>query len=354
MSKDYYNILGVEKHASKEELKKAFRKLAHKYHPDKNKGDDKKFKEVNEAYQILSDESKRAQYDQFGSANPSGGFSQGGFDGFDFSGFGNAQGFDMGDLGDIFGEFFGGGMSSRKKRGRDISTEIDISFEESVFGVTRKILLTKQSFCKSCSGSGGQPGSKFETCKTCNGQGKVREMKRSILGTFSTVKSCDTCLGVGKIPSEKCKSCSGKGVERNQEEIQIKIPAGISNAEMVRMSGMGEAVPGGSAGDLYIKINVKPHGTFKRDGANLVMDLSINLTDALLGFTHKLKTLDGDLDVKIPEGVSHGGLLRVKGRGVPISGSKRGDIIIRIKINMPNKISKKARDLIEKLKEEGV
>jgi molecular chaperone DnaJ len=349
MSKDYYEILGVNKNASKDEIKKAFHKLAHKHHPDKNKGDDSKFKEVNEAYQTLSDEQKRAQYDRFGSAGPQG------FGGFDFSG---AQGmeFDMGDLGDIFGDFFGGGMGGRKqaRRGRDISTEIDLSFEESVFGVTRTILLSKQSICDICKGNGGKPGTKMDTCKTCNGNGQIREMKRSILGTFESRRTCDTCHGSGKIPSEKCTECKGKGVLHKQEEITVKIPAGINAGEMVRMTGMGEAIQGGQAGDLYIKINVKSHATFKRDGLNLNMDLNIKLSDALLGMTYDLKTLEGNtIEVKIPEGINHGEILRVKGKGVP-SSRGRGDIMIRILIKMPNKLSRKARETIEELKKEGM
>ncbi|MEK7586197.1 MAG: molecular chaperone DnaJ [Patescibacteria group bacterium] len=359
MSKDYYEILGVPKGASKEELKKAFHKLAHKHHPDKNKGDDKKFKEVNEAYQTLSDDQKRAQYDRFGSAGPQG-FNPGagqGFGGFDFSGAQGGMEFDMGDLGDIFGDFFGGGMGRggrQARRGRDISTEIDMSFEDSIFGVTRKILLSKQSKCDICKGSGGKPGAKMEACKTCNGNGQVREMKRSILGSFSSVRTCDACFGNGKLPTEKCTECHGKGVHNKQEEIEIKIPAGINAGEMVRMTGMGEAVQGGESGDLYIKINVKSHSVFKRDGLNLTMDLPIKLSDALLGTTYNLKTLEGNtIEVKIPEGINHGEFLRVKGKGVP-SGHGRGDIILRVQIKMPSKISKKSRELIDELKKEGI
>lgn len=364
MSKDYYNVLGVDKSASKEEIKKAFHKLAHKYHPDKNKGDDSKFKEVNEAYQVLSDDKKRSSYDQFGSADGPQGFGggyggqqSGGFGGFDFSGFQNANGveFDMGDLGDIFGDFFGGGRGrSQSHRGRDISTELDISFEDSIFGVRRKILITKQSNCDICSGSGAKKGTKMNTCTTCNGQGKVREMKRSILGTFQTVVECHKCEGVGKIAEEKCNECKGAGVNRKQSEIEVNIPAGINNGEMIRMTGMGEAVKGGQSGDLYIKVNVKPHNIFKRDGANLTTDLTIKLSDALLGFKYELTTLDGKLEVTIPEGIGHGELLRVRGKGVPQGGSRRGDIILRIQIKMPSKISKKAREIINKLKEEGI
>lgn len=366
MAKDYYETLGINKSATKDEIKKAFHKMAHKYHPDKNKGDDSKFKEVNEAYQTLSDDKKRAQYDQFGAnyqnmggGGYGGGFGgQGGFGGFDFSGFqngGNVE-FDMGDLGDIFGDFFGGGMSRRggqQARGRDISTEIDITFEESIFGVKRNILITKQSKCGVCSGTGGKPGTKMDTCKTCNGQGKVREVKRSILGTFESVRACEHCHGKGKIPNEKCTECKGAGVHKKDEEISLNVPAGINNGETLRMTGMGEAIAHGQTGDLYIKIRVRPHHTFTRDGNNLMMDLPIKLSDAILGFKYKLKTLDGEMEVTIPEGVHHGELLRVRGKGMPQNG-KHGDIILRIQIKMPTKLSKKAKDLVEKLKEEGM
>ncbi len=365
MAKDYYETLGVNKGASKDELKKAFHKLAHKYHPDKNKGDDSKFKEVNEAYQVLSDDQKRARYDQFGSADGPmggggyGGQQQGGFGGFDFSGFQQGQGgveFDMGDLGEIFGDFFGGGMGrrgSQQARGRDISTEIDISFEDSYFGVARTVRLNKQSVCGTCKGTGGKPGSKMDTCKTCDGQGKVREMKRSILGTFESVRACEHCHGKGKIPNEKCTECKGAGVHKKDEEISLNVPAGIHNGETLRMTGMGEAIAHGQTGDLYIKIRVRPHHTFTRDGNNLMMDLPVKLSDAILGFKYKLKTLDGEMEVTIPEGVHHGELLRVRGKGMPQNG-KHGDIILRIQIKMPTKLSKKAKDLVEKLKEEGM
>ena len=364
MSKDYYNILGVDKSASKDEIKKAFHKMAHKYHPDKNKGDDTKFKEANEAYQVLSDDKKRSNYDQFGSADMGGFGGQGqgqGFGGFDFSGFGNgggfnSQNFDMGDLGDIFGDFFGGGMGGRQprqKKGRDISTEIDLSFEDAVFGTTRDVFITKQSLCDICGGNGAKPGTKLDTCKTCKGNGQIKEIKRSILGSFSTVKTCETCEGSGKIPNEKCSNCRGAGVFRKQQELKISVPAGINNGETLRMTGAGEAIKGGQAGDLYIKINVKPHSLFKRDGSNLTMDLEIKLSDALLGMTYPLKTLDGNIEVKIPEGINHGELLRVRGKGVP-HGMSRGDIIIRVLIKMPNKLSRKAKEAIENLKQEGL
>ena len=366
MSKDYYKILGVNKGASKDEIKKAFYKLAHKYHPDKKEGNEAKFKEMNEAYQVLSDDAKRSKYDQFGSGfenmqNSSAqgfGSSQQGFGGFDFSGFqnGNAD-FDFGNLNDIFSDFFSGsGMGGRRevRRGRDISTEIQISFSESVFGTSRKILITKNSTCFTCNGTGAKPGTRMETCKYCNGQGKIREAKRTILGTISSTKTCEECLGSGEVPKEKCETCKGKGILRREEEISINIPAGIHDGEMVRMTGGGEAITKGTAGDLYIKINVTPHPIFKREGNDLVMNLNLKLSDALLGIKYPIQTLDGEIEVTIPEGVSINEILRVRGKGVPIGKNKRGDLLIKLNIKLPSKISRKAREVIEELKKEGI
>jgi len=359
MKKDYYEILGVQKGASKEEIKKAFYKLAHKYHPDKKEGDEKKFKEVNEAYQTLSDDTKRSQYDQFGPGfeNMAGGGygqQQGGFGGFDFSGFQNG-GMEF-DLNDIFSDFFGGGMGGGRqqaRRGRDISTEIQISFADSVFGVDRRILITKTSSCLTCNGVGAKPGTKMESCKTCNGQGQVREAKRTILGTISSTKICEVCLGAGAIPKEPCSTCKGKGVLRREEEINVAVPGGIRDGEMIRMTGMGEAVYKGTAGDLYIKINVATHPVFKRDGNDLTMNLNLKLTDALLGAKYPIETLDGKIEVTIPEGVSMNEVLRVKGKGVSSKG-KRGDLLIKLNIKLPNKLSRKEKELVEELRKEGI
>lgn len=364
MPKDYYNVLGVKKDATKEEIKKAFHKLAHTYHPDKNGGDDKKFKEVNEAYQVLSDDKKRSNYDQFGSADMGGfgggqqGGGFGGFGGFDFSGSNGARmDFDMGDLGDIFGDFFGGGMGrnrSSSKKGRDISTEINLSFKESILGVKKIIKINKQSVCEECSGTGGKKGTKMNTCKDCGGQGQVKEIKRSILGNFATVHKCDTCDGVGKIPNEKCSVCHGSGIHKKDEEVEVNIPAGINNNEMLRVNGAGEAIKNGKTGDLYIKIYVSPHSLYRREGSNLIVNLSIKLTEAVLGTTHKLTTIEGNaIEVKIPEGINNGEMLRVRGKGVPTN-SGRGDIIIQIEVKMPSKISKKVKEIINQLKEEGL
>lgn len=364
MNKDYYEILGVNKNASKDEIKKAFYKLAHKYHPDKKDGNEAKFKQVNEAYQVLSDDAKRSKYDQFGSQYENmnqggyGGASQGGFGGFDFSGGFQNGDFDFGNLNDIFSDFFnGGGMGGgrrQQRRGRDISTEIFISFEEAIFGITRKILITKTSNCSTCHGSGAKPNTKMETCKYCNGQGHIREAKRTILGTISSTKLCEECLGSGEVPKEKCDICKGKGVLRKEEEISVNVPAGIRDGEMIRMTGGGEAISKGTAGDLYIKLNVKSHPVFKREGNDLVMNLDLKLTDALLGTEYPIKTLDGDITVKIPEGVSINEILRVKGKGVPNGKNKRGDLLIKLKIKLPNKISRKSREIIEQLKKEGI
>jgi molecular chaperone DnaJ len=364
MPKDYYKTLGVDKNASKDELKKAFHKLAHTHHPDKNNGDDKKFKEVNEAYQVLSDDKKRASYDQFGNADGPQGFGggggfggQGGFGGFDFTGQNGGVEFDMGNLGDIFGDFFGGGMGrggQKTRKGRDIQTDINLSFEESIFGVEKKINIDKQSTCNICNGTGAKVGTNLKTCSTCNGQGQIREVRRSILGNFATTKTCEVCFGKGKVPAEKCSQCRGSGVRRINEEISLNIPSGINNGETLRVRGRGEAIQGGETGDLYVKLHVKSHGVYSRDGQNLMMDLKIKLTDALLGMTYDLKTLDGkNMEVKIPEGINNGEMLRIKGKGVPTTHG-RGDIIIRIEVKMPSKLSRKEKEIVEKLKEEGI
>ena len=360
-NKDYYEILGVPKSSSKEEIKKAFHKLAHKYHPDKNKGDDKKFKEVNEAYQILSDDQKRAQYDQFGSAGPQGfggsqGFDPSGMGGFDFSGFQNGQGFDMGDLGDIFSDFFGGGgrPGAQVRRGRDISTEITVPFADSIFGTVRRILITKISTCEICQGSGAKTGAKQITCSQCNGKGQIRETRRSLIGSFVSTRVCEVCGGGGTVPSETCGTCHGAGVKRKEEEIEVRVPAGIEPGEMIRMTGMGEAIRKGTSGDLYVKINVTPNPHFRRDRQNLLMDMEVKLSEALLGADREIETLDGKVTVEIPEGIASGTQLRVKERGVPNPRGRRGDLMIKVTVKIPNKLSKKAKTAVEALKEEGL
>ncbi|MCU0660669.1 MAG: molecular chaperone DnaJ [Candidatus Pacebacteria bacterium] len=358
MTKDYYKTLGVDKSASQEDLKKAFRKLAHQYHPDKKGGDEAKFKEVNEAYQVLSDEKKRANYDRFGSADgPTGGGFGGGQN---YGGFqGGFQGdFDFGNINDIFSEFFGdnrgfNGGGEAKPRGRDLSTEIKITFEESVFGVKKRIAVNKMATCNTCQGSGAKAGTALKQCPTCGGRGKIQEMRNSMFGSFASVRQCPTCHGVGKIPEEKCTHCKGSGVHKKEVEFEISVPAGINNDETLRLSGGGEAVAHGIAGDLYIKISVTPHSTFKRVGNDLVMDIQIKLSDALLGAEYNIKTLDGTIALKIPEGVTHGEILRIRGKGVPTRNG-RGDMLVTVKIVMPKKLSKSAKHVVEELKKEGL
>ncbi len=248
---------------------------------------------------------------------------------------------------------FGGG-GTRARRGRDISIDLEVNFKESIFGTKRTVLLAKVAECDTCHGTGGAPGTKIETCKHCNGKGQVRESSNSIFGTISTVQQCRQCHGTGKVPKEKCASCRGEGVYRKQEEVDIAVPAGIEGGEMVRLSGLGEAVAGGPAGDLYVKIHVQSDPRFKKDGPNLITELSVKLSDALLGAEYKVETLDGDQQLSIPAGVTHGELLRIHGKGVPTARGKRGDLFVKVKITLPQKLSKSAKALIEKLKEEGV
>jgi molecular chaperone DnaJ len=371
MAKDYYNVLGVEKKASKDDIKKAFRKLAHKYHPDKGVADESKFKEITEAYSILSDDRKRREYDSYGQAFPGGAPRSGGqtgaggnpFGGFDFSQF--QQGFGQGgvefDLGDIFGDVFGGGRSrERTPRGRDISIDLEIPFKDAVFGTSRTVLIAKVSTCTLCHGSGAKPGTELEKCATCNGSGRIHETRNSILGQFTSVRACSVCDGSGKTPKEKCTDCKGHGVLRREEEVRINVPAGIDNGEMIRMPGQGEAVKTGTAGDLYVKVHVKPHATFRREGSNLIMSLPVKLTDALLGIVVPVETLEGKtLEVKIPPMKRAEELLRVAGKGIPLDSrsgqaGRRGDLIIRLEVALPNKLSGKARKTVEELKEEGL
>lgn len=351
--KDYYEVLGVDKKASKDDIKKAFHKLAHKFHPDKTSGDAEKFKEVSEAYAILSDDKKRAEYDSYGQTFGGGGSSGFNAGGFDFSQFQDAfsQGGFGFDFGDIFGDFFGGGGA---RRGRDISIDVEVSFKESVFGVTRRVLLSKVGTCDTCHGTGGKPGTQFETCKTCNGRGRIHETQNSVFGQVTVERACQTCHGTGKVPKEKCTTCQGHGVYRKQEEIEINVPAGIEGGEMIRLTGQGEAVQAGPSGDLYVKIHVTPDARYRKDGINIVSDLSVKLSDALLGANYKVETLDGTEEVSVPAGVTHGETLAIKGKGIPTGRGKRGDFIVRVKINLPQKLSKNAKNLIEKLKEEGI
>lgn len=352
--KDYYQILGLQKGAQKEEVKKAFRKLAAEYHPDKKTGNEAKYKEITEAYAVLGDDKKKAEYDSYGHAFSGGGGGQG-FSWADFAqqGFGGGQGFEF-DISDIFENFgFGGGRGAKQNRGRDVSIEINLSFKEAVFGTARKVLITKNSLCTECKGTGGKPEAGTTECANCGGHGKIRETRQSVMGSFTTVRECSACNGRGQTPKERCGACVGAGVRRGQEEVEIKVPAGIENGEVIRMTGRGEAMPSGQPGDLYIKVHIEAHKTIKRDGTTLFITLPIKLTDALLGEVYSVETLDGVVELKVPGGITHGELLRIRERGVPTERG-RGDFMVRISIEMPKKLSRKAQKLVEELKEEGV
>ena len=356
-------MLGVDKKATKDDIKNAFRKLAHKYHPDKGGTDEAKFKEITEAYSVLSDDKKRREYDTYGQAfagstgSPQGGAQGNPFGGFDFSqfqqGFGNG-GVDF-DFGDIFGDMFSGRAGhGRTPRGRDISIDLEIPFKDAAFGTTRNVLIAKVSTCDLCHGSGAKPGTNLESCTICNGSGRVHETRNSILGQFTSTRVCTVCDGSGKIPKEKCSECKGHGTRRKEEEIHVRIPAGIDNGEMIRLSGQGEAMKTGVAGDLYVKIHVKPHPVFRREGLNLIMDFPAKLTDALLGTVASIETLEGKmLEVKIPPMKRAEELLRVRGKGIPTEGD-RGDLIIRLEVALPRKLSNKAKKSIEDLQREGL
>ncbi|QQR65176.1 molecular chaperone DnaJ [Candidatus Kaiserbacteria bacterium] len=356
--KNYYEILGIEKSASKDEVKKAFRKLAAKYHPDKKTGDEAKFKEISEAYATLSDEKKRAEYDTFGRSYTGGGAGaqQGGQWGGFQSGFGGAGvEFDINDIFQNFGDMFGGGGGGgqRRARGNDISVDIELSFKESIFGTKRTLKLTKNNACNTCNGTGAKPKSEMVTCATCNGNGRIRETRQSILGQFATVRECSDCNGTGKMSKEKCADCAGGGVRRSEDIIDINVPPGIEPGEMIRMTGRGEGVKGGTSGDLYIKVHVQRHQSIHRSDSTLETTLKVKLTDALLGATYGVETLDGIIQIKIPEGVKHGEILRIKGKGVPV-GSSRGDFHAKISIDIPEKLSRNARRLVEELRKENI
>lgn len=356
MSKDYYEILGVSKTASEEEVKKAFRKKAHQHHPDKDGGDEAKFKEINEAYQVLGNKDKRAQYDRFGSAysNQAGAQGFGGFDGF------NGQGFNinMDDLGDMFGGFgdifgFGGGRGQSRKnnRGHDIEVGITIPFMESVFGIDKDISFTKNTSCKTCSGSGAEPGTQVETCPVCRGAGHVTQMQRTIFGQMQMQVACSSCKGEGKIILKPCKTCHGSGLNRETVTVKVSIPEGISNGEMIRLTGEGEAgEKGASSGDLYIKVRVTPDQRFIRKNDDIVSKATISFPEAALGTKIDIETVDGLVSLKIPEGTQSGKVFILKSRGVPHLRSKgRGDHLVEVTVKTPTDLNRKQKQLLEEL-----
>ncbi len=362
MSKDYYKILGVGRGASEDEIKKAFRRLAHEHHPDKG-GDSVKFKDINEAYQILSDVKKRATYDQFGSAAFEQGTGRGGqgFGGFDFGGFG--QGFgqgvefgDLGNLGEMFGEMFGGGRGGgRASRGRDIEVDVSLSFRESAFGVKKKIELYRDATCERCKGEGGEPGKKTEICKTCHGSGQVKHSQRTIFGMIQTAAICETCAGRGKKSEIPCRDCKGAGVKRRDVSLEVALPAGMATGEVVKVTGQGEAAPhGGRAGDLYIRVSVKSDPRFSRDDHDLVSTVALPFTTFALGGSVEVETLDGKRAIHIVAGTQPNAVVILKNEGIQFPRGGRGDHRVTLIADVPKKLSKEQKRLLEELKKEGI
>lgn len=356
MSKrDYYEILGVAKSASADEIKKAFRKAAVKYHPDKEGGDEAKFKEVNEAYEVLKDAQKRQRYDQFGHAGV--GSSTGGDPFGDFGGFGaqGAQGFEFnfgeGGLGDIFGQFFNtgfGGQQSGPRRGRDVETSVNLTFEEAVFGIEKDLKLTFDSECEHCHGETVEPGHSMKTCDTCKGAGQRVRVVNTMFGAIQQAVQCEDCRGKGKVPEKPCTVCKGRGVTRQEQAIKVKIPAGIDDGAMLRLRDRGEAIGGGARGDLYVHVRVKAHKKFTREGNLVLSEEHVSMVDAALGTEIDVETVDGKVRMKVPAGTQSGTDFKLTGHGVPnLRGSSRGAHIVQVTVDTPTKLSKKQKELLE-------
>lgn len=355
MSKrDYYEVLGVSKDASADEIKKAFRKLAVKYHPDKDGGDEVKFKEASEAYEVLKDAQKRQRYDQFGHAGVGGASGGSGGNPFEgFNGFGNGQGFEFnfgdGGLGDIFGQFFGGGGPERGPvRGRDVETQITLDFEEAVFGVERKLSLTMEDECSHCKGTTVEPGSSMKTCPTCKGAGQQTRVMNTMFGAIQQAVTCETCKGRGKVPEKVCTVCKGKGTERREQDITLKVPAGIDDGATIRLKERGEATANAPKGDLYVHIRVKAHKKFTREGDIILSEEHVPMVDAALGTEIEVDTVDGKVRMKVPAGTQSGTDFKLSSHGVPhLRGSSRGPHIVSILVDTPTKLSKKQKEILE-------
>lgn len=350
MSKrDYYEVLGVNKGASTDDIKKAYRNLARQYHPDVNKepNAEAKFKEVKEAYDILSDSAKRERYDRFGHEDPQAGFGGAGFGGADF-----------GDFGDIFDMFFGGGGGRRRnpnapRKGADLQYSMTLEFKEAVFGKETDITIPREDECDTCHGTGAKPGSKIETCSICKGTGQQETVQNSPFGRVVNRRICSACQGQGKIIVEKCAECRGAGRVKKRKNIHIKVPAGVDDGAQLRVAGEGEpGINGGPPGDLFIVLRVKEHEFFDRDGDNIFCEVPITFTQAALGDEIEVPTLDGKVKLKIPEGTQTGTNFRIKGQGVPrLRYSGRGDQHVKVVVVTPNKLSEEQRELLTKLAE---
>ncbi|WP_029453431.1 molecular chaperone DnaJ [Clostridium algidicarnis] len=347
--KDYYEVLGLEKGASDAEIKSAFRKLAVKYHPDKNQGNkeaEETFKEINEAYQVLSDADKKAQYDRFGTTDFNGG---GGFGDYDFSG-----GFD--DIGDIFSSFFGGGSRKRRngpEKGEDLEYRMNLTFEEAVFGVEKEIKILRSESCESCNSTGAKTGTSKTTCDKCRGSGQVKTQRNTPLGSFVSSSTCDKCGGTGSIIKDPCNICHGTGKTKKERKISINIPAGVDDGNVMPLRGQGDhGVNGGPPGDLYINIRVAKHSTFVRKGFDIYMDSHISMVKAALGIDIKVPTVDGDVVYTVPAGTQPGTMFRLKGKGVPkINSHLRGDQYINVIVDIPKHMDEKQKDILRSFAE---
>ena len=349
--RDYYEILGISKNASSDEIKKAYRKAAVQHHPDKEGGDESKFKEISEAYEVLKDSQKRQRYDQFGHAGVGGNGGAGG--GNPFGGFnGQNVNFDFGDggFGDIFSQFFGGGQSNNRgpRRGRDVEVSLQLSFEEAVFGVEEKIEIDIDDECSHCHGSLAEPGYELKTCSTCKGAGQVNRVMNTIFGPIQQNATCENCSGRGKVPEKVCTVCRGKGTERRKKSITLKVPAGIDDGATIRLKDHGESAANGLKGDLYVHIRVKAHKKFTREGDIILSEQHIGMVEATLGTEVDIETVDGSVRMKIPAGTQSGTDFKLSGHGVPnLRSDRRGPHIVSIIVDTPTKLSKKQKDLLE-------
>ena len=357
--RDYYEVLGVGKTASADEIKKAFRQAAVKHHPDKEGGDESRFKEINEAYEVLKDPSKRQRYDQFGHAGVGG--ASGGSNPFEVFGGGQGQNinFDFGDLGlgDIFGSFFGGnaggGGRQRQARGRDVEVGVEISFEQAVFGTEVDLNLTMEDTCEHCKGKTVEPGHDMKTCDTCGGSGQVMNVTRTIFGNIQQASICPTCTGRGRVPEKKCTVCHGKGTQRKSQDIGLKIPAGVDDGATIRLREHGEAVANGPKGDLYVNIRVKPHKKFTREGDLILSEETVPMADAALGTTIEVETVDGPVKMKVPAGTQSGADFKLSGHGVPhLKRETRGAHIVTVHVETPTKLSKRQQELLKEFRQQ--
>lgn len=354
--RDYYEVLGVGKNASADEIKKAFRKQAIQHHPDKEGGDETKFKEINEAYEVLKDERKRQRYDQFGHAGVG---SSAASDGNPFAGFqGQNINFDFGDLGlgDIFSSFFGGGgqRGQRQARGRDVETNIEISFEDAVFGSEVDISLNLEDECEHCKGTMTEPGYELKTCDECKGSGQIVRVTQTIFGGIQQAMMCPKCKGKGKIPEKECSVCHGKGTQRKSQKVGLKIPAGIDDGATIRLREHGEAMANGPKGDLYVNVRVKPHKKFTREGDLILSEEHIDMVNATLGTEISVATVDGPVTMKVPAGTQSGTDFKLSNHGVPhLKRESRGAHIVTLIVDTPTKLSKKQQELLEEFGRSG-